>query len=50
MTIIFIFSQNPSTTIAKPKGLLKDTRNKIVDLHTAKNSESTIGKQLGVNN
>ncbi|KAI4903709.1 hypothetical protein NFI96_008852 [Prochilodus magdalenae] len=35
--------------MAKPKELSKDTREKMVDLHQAGNSESTIGKQAGVN-
>ncbi|KAL6490107.1 hypothetical protein MHYP_G00004520 [Metynnis hypsauchen] len=34
--------------MAKTKELLKDTRKKIVDLHQAGKSESTIGKQVGV--
>ncbi|KAK3542949.1 hypothetical protein QTP70_007293 [Hemibagrus guttatus] len=34
--------------MAKTKELLKDTRNKIVDLHQAGKTESAIGKQLGV--
>jgi len=34
--------------MAKTKELSKDTRKKIVDLHQAGKSESTIGKQLGV--
>ncbi|KAG1927953.1 hypothetical protein F2P79_023898 [Pimephales promelas] len=34
--------------MAKTKEPLKDTRKKIVDLHLAGKSESTIGKQLGV--
>jgi len=34
--------------MAKTKELSKDTRKKIVDLHQAGNSESTIGKQVGV--
>lgn len=35
--------------MAKTKELLKETRNKIVDLHTAGKSETSTGKQLGVN-
>ncbi|KAK3572988.1 hypothetical protein QTP86_011828 [Hemibagrus guttatus] len=34
--------------MAKTKELSKDTRNKIVDLHQAGKTESSIGKQLGV--
>ncbi len=34
--------------MAKTKELSKYTRNKIVDLHQAGNTESAIGKQLGV--
>jgi len=34
--------------MAKTKELSNDTRKKIVDLHQAGKSESTIGKQLGV--
>ncbi|KAK3509536.1 hypothetical protein QTP70_001253 [Hemibagrus guttatus] len=34
--------------MAKTKELSKDTRNKIVDLHQARKTESAIGKQLGV--
>jgi len=34
--------------MAKTKELSKDTRKKIVDLHQAGKSESTIGKQFGV--
>ncbi|KAK3523144.1 hypothetical protein QTP86_020197 [Hemibagrus guttatus] len=41
-------SQTPNSTTAKTKELSKDTRNKIVDLHQAGKTESTIGKQLGV--
>ncbi|KAK3570918.1 hypothetical protein QTP86_030464, partial [Hemibagrus guttatus] len=41
-------SQTPNSTMAKTKELSKDTRNKIVDLHQAGKTESTIGKQLGV--
>ncbi|KAK3557148.1 hypothetical protein QTP70_024722 [Hemibagrus guttatus] len=41
-------SQTPNCTMAKTKELSKDTRNKIVDLHQAGNTESAIGKQLGV--
>ncbi|KAK3570671.1 hypothetical protein QTP86_024757, partial [Hemibagrus guttatus] len=41
-------SQTPNSTMAKTKELLKDTRNKIVDLHQAGKTESAIGKQLGV--
>ncbi|KAI4889514.1 hypothetical protein NFI96_029719, partial [Prochilodus magdalenae] len=36
-------------TMAKTKELSKDTRKKIVDLHRAGKSESTIDKQVGVN-
>lgn len=39
----------PNSTMAKTKELLKETRNKIVDLHTAGKSETSTGKQLGVN-
>jgi len=42
-------SHTPNSTLAKTKELSKDTRKKIVDLHKAGKSESTIGKQLGVN-
>ena len=35
--------------MVKTKELAKDTRKKIVDLHQAGKSESTIGKQVGVN-
>jgi len=38
----------PNSTLAKTKELSKDTRKKILDLHQAGKSESTIGKQLGV--
>ncbi len=41
-------SHTPNSTMAKTKELLKDTRNKIVDLHQAGKTESAIGKQLGV--
>ncbi|KAK3517510.1 hypothetical protein QTP70_012590 [Hemibagrus guttatus] len=41
-------SQTPNSTMAKTKELSKDTRNQIVDLHQAGNTESAIGKQLGV--
>ncbi|KAK3513183.1 hypothetical protein QTP70_009768 [Hemibagrus guttatus] len=41
-------SQTPNSTMAKTKELSKGTRNKIVDLHQAGNTESAIGKQLGV--
>jgi len=34
----------PNSTMAKTKELSKDTRKKIVDLHQAGKSESTIGK------
>ncbi len=34
--------------MAKTKEQSKDTRNKIVDLHQARKTESAIGKQLGV--
>jgi len=34
--------------MAKTKELSKDTRKKIVELHQAGKSQSTIGKQLGV--
>uniref|UniRef100_A0A673XN09 Tc1-like transposase DDE domain-containing protein n=1 Tax=Salmo trutta TaxID=8032 RepID=A0A673XN09_SALTR len=34
--------------MAKTKELSKDTRNKIVDLHQAGKTESTVGKQLGL--
>jgi len=34
--------------MAKTKELSRDTRKKIVDLHQAGKSESTIGKQLDV--
>uniref|UniRef100_H3C664 Proliferation-associated SNF2-like protein n=1 Tax=Tetraodon nigroviridis TaxID=99883 RepID=H3C664_TETNG len=39
-------SQTPNTTMAKTKELSKDTRNKIVNLHTAGKSESTIVLQV----
>ncbi|KAI4900788.1 hypothetical protein NFI96_026655, partial [Prochilodus magdalenae] len=42
-------SQSPNSTMSKTKELLKDTRKKTVDLHPARKSESTIGKQVGVN-
>ncbi|KAK3525791.1 hypothetical protein QTP70_007550 [Hemibagrus guttatus] len=35
-------SQTPNSTMAKTKELSKDTRNKIVDLHQAGKTESTI--------
>uniref|UniRef100_A0A3Q4AGJ8 Lipid desaturase domain-containing protein n=1 Tax=Mola mola TaxID=94237 RepID=A0A3Q4AGJ8_MOLML len=38
-------SQTPNSTMARTKELSKDTRKKIVDLHQAGKSESTIGKQ-----
>ncbi|KAK3544651.1 hypothetical protein QTP86_022466 [Hemibagrus guttatus] len=41
-------SQTPNSTMAKTTELLKDTRNKIVDLHQAGKTESVIGKQLGM--
>ncbi|KAK3533116.1 hypothetical protein QTP70_007304 [Hemibagrus guttatus] len=41
-------SQTPNSTMAKTKELSKDTRNKIVDLHQARKTESAIGKQLSV--
>ncbi|KAK3510770.1 hypothetical protein QTP70_022483, partial [Hemibagrus guttatus] len=41
-------SQTPNSTMAKTTELSKDTRNKIVDLHQAGKTESSIGKQLGV--
>ncbi|KAK3529247.1 hypothetical protein QTP70_021907, partial [Hemibagrus guttatus] len=41
-------SQTPNSTMAKTKELSKDTRNKIVDLHQAGETESAIGKPLGV--
>ncbi len=41
-------SHTPNSTMAKTKEPLKDTRNKIVDLHQAGKTESAIGKQLGV--
>ncbi|KAI4902454.1 hypothetical protein NFI96_000072 [Prochilodus magdalenae] len=36
-------SQTPNSTMAKTKELSKDTRKKVVDLHQAGKSESTIG-------
>lgn len=42
-------SQIPNTTMAKTKELLKDTKNKIVNLHMTGKSGPTIGKQLVVN-
>ncbi|KAL7869582.1 hypothetical protein AOLI_G00135700 [Acnodon oligacanthus] len=39
-------SQTPNSTMAKTKELWKDTRKKIVDVHQAGKSESTIGKQV----
>ncbi|KAK3525884.1 hypothetical protein QTP70_010940 [Hemibagrus guttatus] len=39
-------SQTPNSTMAKTKDLSKDTRNKIVDLHQAGKTESTIGCEL----
>ena len=41
-------SHTPNSTMAKTKELSKDTRNKIVDLHQAGQSEAAIGKQLGL--
>ncbi|KAI4886391.1 hypothetical protein NFI96_001745 [Prochilodus magdalenae] len=39
-------SQTPNSTMAKTKELSKDSRKKIVDLHQAGKSESTIGQQM----
>ncbi|KAL7846026.1 hypothetical protein AOLI_G00242180 [Acnodon oligacanthus] len=39
-------SQAPNSTMAKTKELSKDTRKKIVDLHQAGKSDSTIGSRL----
>ncbi|KAI4875534.1 hypothetical protein NFI96_032498, partial [Prochilodus magdalenae] len=42
-------TRTPNSAMAKTKELSKDTRKRIVDLHQAGKSESTISKQVGVN-